>query len=70
MLTGWTKSWSHYTVRGLRDPLARRSDTPAADSAWIRRAWTYSFSPTSRWTTAFRVQREFDTEKQSLEQTA
>jgi OOP family OmpA-OmpF porin len=68
IVTGWKKSWSHYDVAGLRDPLAPDPVKLAADYGIDPARVTEHFETYQSLDQHFAVQRAFDTEKQALEQ--
>ena len=69
VVTGSQKSWGHYVVTGLRDPLAADPCT-GGRRIWHRdrAVWRPTSSRTNRSTLALCGQREFESEKQQLEQ--
>jgi len=68
VITGWKKSWSHYDIAGLRDPLAPDPVKLAADYGIDPAVVTGHFEPYLSLDERFAVQRSFDNEKQMLEQ--
>jgi outer membrane protein OmpA-like peptidoglycan-associated protein len=68
VLIGSEKSWGHYDVSGLRDPLAADPVKLAADFAIDPARVAGHFIPYQSLDQHFSVQRELDSEKQSLEQ--
>jgi len=68
VVTGWKKSWSHYDIAGLRDPLAPDPVTLAADYGIDPARVHEHFEEYQSLDPHFAVQRTFDTEKQDIEQ--
>jgi outer membrane protein OmpA-like peptidoglycan-associated protein len=68
VITGWKKSWSHYDLAGLRDPLAPDPVKLAADYGIDPARVTGHLEPYQSLDQRFAVQRAFDSEKQALEQ--
>ena len=68
VLTGWDKHWGHYNVTGLRDPLAADPQKLAADFGIDPAKVEEHFGPYQSLDQHFSLQREFDSEKQALEQ--
>ena len=68
VVTGWTKHWGHYDVTGLRDPLAADPVTLAAGFGIDPAHVNGHFEPYQSLDRHFTLQRQFDSEKQALEQ--
>ena len=68
VLTGWKKDWGLYEVTGLRDPLASDPVQLAADFGIDPARVQGRFEPYQSLDEPFSLQREFDSEKQALEQ--
>ncbi len=68
VVTGWERHWGHYTVTGLRDPLATDPVRLAADFGIDPARVRGHFEPYQSLDQGFSRQREFDSEKQELEQ--
>ena len=68
VVTGWKKAWGHYDVSGLRDPLAADPVKLAADFGIDPARVQGHFEPYQSLDQRFALQREFDSEKQALEQ--
>jgi outer membrane protein OmpA-like peptidoglycan-associated protein len=68
VLTGWDKHWGRYNVTGLRDPLAADPQKLAADFGIDPAKVEEHFGPYQSLDQHFSLQREFDSEKQALEQ--
>jgi len=68
VVTGWKRRWGHYTVIGLRDPLATDPVKLAADFGIDPARVQGHFEPYQSLDQRFSVPREFESEKQELEQ--
>jgi OOP family OmpA-OmpF porin len=68
VVTGAQKGWRHYTVTGMRDPLAADPAQIATDSGITPGNLESHFEPYQSLDPGFSRQREFDSEKQQLEQ--
>ncbi len=68
VVTGWKKHWGQYDISGLRDPLAIDPVKLAADFGIDPARVNGHFEPYQSLDQHFAVQREFEAEKQALEQ--
>src|SRR5271167_3052740 len=68
VVTSATKDWSHYDVSGLRDPFAADPVKLAADYGIDPARVAAHFEPYQSLDQRFTVQRQFESEKQALEQ--
>ena len=68
VLTGSEKGWNHYAVRGLRDPFAADPVKLADDFGIAREKLQVQFEPYESLDERFRLQREFDSARQQIEQ--
>ena len=68
VLTGYGRSWSHYTVRGLRDPLAADPGQLAIQTGMHPERMDFQFQPYQSLDERFQRERNFDNVKQSLEE--
>jgi outer membrane protein OmpA-like peptidoglycan-associated protein len=68
VVTGSQKSWGHYTLTGMRDPLAADPAQIAVESGIAPGSLETHFEPYQSLDPRFARPREFDSEKQALEQ--
>jgi len=68
VVTGWKNSWGHYEVSGLRDPFAADPVKLAADYGIDPARVVGHFQEYESLDEHFSLQREFESEKQALEQ--
>ena len=68
VVTGSQKRWGHYTVTGMRDPLAADPVQVAAESGIATSSLETHFETYQSLAPRFSRPREFDAEKQQLEQ--
>ena len=68
MVTGSQKHWGHYTVTGMRDPLAADPAQVAAEFGIAPGSLEAHFEPYQSLDPRFSRPREFESEKQQLEQ--
>ena len=68
VVTSWQRHWGHYDISGLRDPLAADPVKLAVDFGIDPARVAGHFEPYQSLDERFSLQRQFDSEKQALEQ--